>query len=418
MRLRFALQVLVVLAVAHSVVEKADAQSYGVELHNSLMPASGGMAGTSIARPQDLQSAIFANPATLTQFDGTQFSFSGAWLEPTYNVSHASPPLPIPGVGTFSAKSNAQGVAAGNIGVIQDMRPMGLPVVAGVGLFAGGGAGLNFRHVPASNGTTALFQALEITSAVGVDITDRLSAGANLMLGSATLDGPFIGLTGAAYDYALRGAVGLGYEVTPCMSIGVYYQTRQSFTFEDAVQLQLTSAPISFDTVQDINLDLPNNIGLGIAHQGMMDGRLLLAADVVYKQWNNADFFSAIYDDQWIAKFGAQYQCSDRVALRLGYAFAENAMDSNPGSSAGGVSPIGGQPAIEYVQSLFAAINRHRLTVGVGVRDVMPGLDFDLLAGGMLPTSQRFGNFSSADVKSYWLGAGFTWRFGCCSSCE
>ena len=42
------------------------AQSFGIELHNSLMPASGGMAGASLTRPQDLQSAINGNPATLT----------------------------------------------------------------------------------------------------------------------------------------------------------------------------------------------------------------------------------------------------------------------------------------------------------------------------------------------------------------
>ena len=65
----------------------ATAQSFGVELHNTLMPASAGMAGASLALPQDLQSAINGNPATLTQFRGTQFSFGGAWAEATYNVS-------------------------------------------------------------------------------------------------------------------------------------------------------------------------------------------------------------------------------------------------------------------------------------------------------------------------------------------
>ena len=63
------------------------AQNFGVELFNNVKPASGGMAGTSIATPQDVQSAINGNPSTLTQFHGTQFSFSGAWIEPTYNLT-------------------------------------------------------------------------------------------------------------------------------------------------------------------------------------------------------------------------------------------------------------------------------------------------------------------------------------------
>jgi hypothetical protein len=49
--------------------------------------ASGAMAGTSIASPQDVQSAIKGNPSTMTRFHGTQFSFGGAWVEPTYNLT-------------------------------------------------------------------------------------------------------------------------------------------------------------------------------------------------------------------------------------------------------------------------------------------------------------------------------------------
>ena len=51
-------------------------QAFGVELQASLMPAAGGMGGTGIARPQDVQSALALNPATLAQKKGTQFSLS------------------------------------------------------------------------------------------------------------------------------------------------------------------------------------------------------------------------------------------------------------------------------------------------------------------------------------------------------
>ena len=54
------------------------AQSFGAELFNTLTPASGGMAGTSIARPQDNVSAINGNAASLTQYRGTQFTVGGA----------------------------------------------------------------------------------------------------------------------------------------------------------------------------------------------------------------------------------------------------------------------------------------------------------------------------------------------------
>jgi len=108
------------------VASDACAQTYGIELHNSLMPASGGMGGASIARPQDLQSAINGNPAALTQFRGTQFSFGGAWVEPTYNITQLTP-LPSVGVTPDSAKSGTPGSVLGNIGVTLDFSAFGLP---------------------------------------------------------------------------------------------------------------------------------------------------------------------------------------------------------------------------------------------------------------------------------------------------
>ena len=72
--------VIVVAAIFCLYANHSSAQgSFGIELHNTLMPASGGMGGVSIARPQDLTSAMNANPATMTQFRGTQVTFGGGW---------------------------------------------------------------------------------------------------------------------------------------------------------------------------------------------------------------------------------------------------------------------------------------------------------------------------------------------------
>ncbi|REJ73965.1 MAG: hypothetical protein DWQ29_18205, partial [Planctomycetota bacterium] len=68
----------------------AGAQSFGIELHNTMMPASGGMAGVSIARPQDPLSAINGNPATLSQMKGTNFTFGGAWADATMNFDQTA----------------------------------------------------------------------------------------------------------------------------------------------------------------------------------------------------------------------------------------------------------------------------------------------------------------------------------------
>ena len=267
---------------------EARAQSFGVELHNTLMPASGGMGGASTARPQDLTSAIHANPATLTQYQGTQFLFGGAWAEPTYNVEHDGGVLP--GIGAFSAKSSTPGSAGGNIGVSQDFSALGLPATVAVGFISSAGGGTDFRDVPASHGTSSQLVVLEIVNGVGVQVTDRLSAGASISLGTAFYDGLFVGQSAMVPDYALRGNLGFAYDLAPSTTLGFYYQTKQSFTFDDAIRLEL--APGVFDPItRDIKMSLPDNVVLGIANNSLMDGQLLLAFYVICKHWDNADLF-------------------------------------------------------------------------------------------------------------------------------
>lgn len=390
----------------------AQAQSFGVELHNTISPTAAGMGGTSLARPQAAIAALYGNPATLSDFRGTHFNTGGAWIESTYNVSHEAE-AGLPGIGTFSAKSEAEGSALGGFTVAQDVRALGMPGTVAMGLFASSGAGLSLRDVPASNGTTVTFQVLQIALGAGIDLTDNLAVGANFMLGSSTLDGPFTGLTGAAYDYALRGSVGLQYDAGRDTTLGLYYQTRQSFNFDDVVRLQLTTPPdITFDIIRDLPLGLPDNVGLGIANESLMDGCLLLAADLLYKQWDNTDLFGVLYENQWVFQLGAQYTHNQNTQLRLGYVYAENPIRSNPGGSAGGISPPGAQNAIYYLQSTLAVVNLHRFTFGLGRKNILPGLDMDMFAGFAPRAEENFGSFTSSNIESYWIGTGLTWRFG------
>ena len=398
--------VIVVLAAGH-----VRAQSFGVEVFNNLMPASAGMAGASTATPQDLQSAINGNPATLTQYRGTQFGLGGAWIEPTYDLSVAPPGLPF--VGAFDAKSDAQGVAAPNIGVTQDYTAWGLPITTGLGLVAGSGAGVDFREVPASNGTYASLVALDIVAGAGVSLTDRLSLGTSIILSNATMAGPFVGNAGSSIDYALRGSVGADYQLTPDTNLGLFWKSKASYTFESLVTFPAVNPGVYFDMA----VDRPQCFGLGIANSALLDGRLLLAMDAVYQEYTDTAMFGELFNDQWALQFGAQYALNQRVRLRMGYAWNENPMRDSVGDRLGGVLPPGGVAQIQYIEALFAAIPQDRITAGVSVRDVLPGVDLDLFAGGMFEESQTFG-ITTATVESYWIGTGMTWRFGRGSCCE
>jgi long-chain fatty acid transport protein len=121
-----------------------------------------------------------------------------------------------------------------------------------------------------------------------------------------------------------------------------------------------------------------------------------------------------------VFQFGAQYCLNEKVKLRLGYVYADN-ITKSVGTSAGGVTPPGGAAAIRYVQAQFPAFNRHRISGGISIKNVLPNVDLDLFAGGMFRASQDFGDYTTDSLASYWVGSGLTWHFGsgCCNqSCD
>jgi long-chain fatty acid transport protein len=405
-------KILVCLGSAILLVRSAEislGQTFGVELHNTLMPASGGMGGVSIARPQDLISGINANPATMTQFQGTQFAFSGAWAEPTINLTQsgnipvAGPPLIEP----FSGKSTAPGSPVGNIGVTQELSELGLPAVVGVGFLTTSGVLADYSHLPASKGTASGMFIFSLPVSVGIDLTDRLSLGTSLAMGIGIYEPPFVGANNMTADYALRGTVGANYRLDDCNTLGGYYQTKQNFTFDNAYVL---NTPF-LETTRDVEVDMPENLGLGLANTSLLEGRVLLGVDLLYKLWNEADSFDALYDNQWVVQLGSQYAVG-KYRFRTGYVWAENPLDPTPGTSIGGVIQPGELRAVRYAQGLLAVTCQHRLTGGIGIRDFLPGIDFDLMAGGMFRDQEQLGNFTSTSIESYWLGGGLTWRFG------
>ena len=400
-----------VVATGTFATSLAYAQSYGVELGNTLMPASGGMGGTSVARPQDMLSGINANPATLTQYRGTQFTIAGSFVGSTFDLTQTGA-APAIGVTPFSAKSGTPGTVVPNIGVSQELTAYGLPATVGIALIGTAGAGTSFLNQPESNGTSSYLLMLDFAPSVAVKLTDRLSVGTTMFIGDGYLSGPFVGIGSNTNAFALRAGLGASYELTDDTTLGFYWKSKQRFKFRDEVILLNETVP------RDVTLGLPDEIGLGIANSSLLDGRLLLAADVLYLQWKTADLFQDIYRNQWVMQLGAQYRASRHVRLRAGYALAQNPIDPNTGTMVDGIPIPGGIPAVKYLQAQFGLVNEHRLSLGMGINDVLPGLDFDLLAGGMFPATEHYGDLTSTTVNSYWIGAGLTWRFGrgaiCC----
>ena len=281
-----------------------------------------------------------------------------------------------------------------------------LPTTVGLAVFGAAGGGSSYVQVPASNATSSYLLLLEFAPSVGIELTERLSIGATMFIGDGYASGPFVGTSGMTNAYSLRGGFGLDYALGEATRLGAYYQTNQDFRFQDEAILFSERRP------RDVDMGLPQQVGMGIANESLVDGRLLLAADALYLDWRSAALFKNLYRGQWVMQLGAQYRATDRVKLRLGYALAQNPINPTVGTRIGPIDVPGGIPSVKYLQSQFAIVNEHRMTAGAGIEDLfMPGFDLDVFAGGMFPAGEQLGNATHVNVESYWIGLGFTWHF-------
>ncbi len=394
-----------VSAVVALTASTAWAQGYGTDSQNVLTPATGGMAGVSVAEPQDVPAAIFGNPATLSQFRGTQFTLGGGWVEGYPSVTNDGS---LPGGIPFSVTSGTQGFAGSGIGVAQDLRPLGLPGTLGLGLAGLSGLGAEYRgRAPAgsyANDISGEYFVLGINLGAGFELIDRLSAGATMTLGTGFSQMGLTQTSAMVHDYALRGTFGLNYALNDCNTLGAYYQTKLGFQFPNAFRLP-------GGEYRNVNIEQPETVGFGLANRRLLSGDLLLAADVYYKSWENADLYRDVFLDQWAFALGTQLT-RGKMKYRLGYSYNSSPVNHNVGNSLNG-HPVA-QEAIYFLQATsLAAINQHRITGGFGREDfLLPGLDLDFFAGGLPKTSDSFGDHTRASVAVWYIGLGLTWRFG------
>ena len=202
--------------------------------------------------------------------------------------------------------------------------------------------------------------------------------------------------------YGLRGNFGLDYALNCKTPWARLYQTRLDFTFPDAVRLP--SGQYS-----DLRISQPETIGVGWANRSLMDGKLLLAADVYYKLWDDAPLWQDVFVNQWAVAVAAQLT-HNKMKYRLGYSYNSDPINHSVGGTLDGF-PVGQDVVQLFQASSTAAISQHRITVGIGREGfLIPTLDVDLFAGGLLHATDEFGA-STASLAVYYVGLGFTWRY-------
>jgi long-chain fatty acid transport protein len=410
--------------VALSGTSAVHAGPYGYDLHNTLAPASGAMAGTSIARPQDNVSATFGNPATLSEFKGTEFTFGATFYMPEVTVEHDGS---VTG-GAFRQKSGTDIFPVPEIAVTQDLSGLNIPGTLGLGLTATSGIGSEFRQSPESLGAGAEFIIFGVNAGAGFEVTENLNLGISATISFAQLDFGLASTSAETHDLGIRGTLGLTYDIG-ATTLGAFYQNKQKHEYDSII----ATAPNVFTNVV---IEQPANIGLGIANNSLMGGDLLLMADFMFKQWSDAEFWQDVYEDQKVFSLGAQLTAGN-WDWRLGYGYADDPTKEDATGPLGSLSVVeagginggaqlpltgaAGTPVVQYLQATQAeVIYKQRVTAGFGYNNFLgvPFLTIDTHAGFQLEETRDYGTGSlpggghtSAEVSSWHAGFGLTWKF-------
>ena len=379
----------------------ASAGNQGSDLGISLTPATGGMAGVGVARPQDPVARQFGNPATLTQIDGeTAFTLGGSFLDVDAEADHEGPPG-----NSFSAQSDAENYLLPEVAVQQRISD---DLVAGGGIHPIAGLGADFRD-DSQLSPVVEFVTFGANAGVAYDVTERWTVGASATLGFGFLELGLSRNTALSHAFGVRGDVGTTYDAGPVI-LAANYRSPMEMTFDEVTET-------SPGTFSDFTLENPQQVSAGIATSDSLWPNAHLEANFRWKNWSNAEGFQDVWDDQYIASLGGQYQIGNWT-LRSGYSYSSDLQKDNVGSSIGNISSlaVGGQTQplnptlVKFVQAtLVQPYWQQQVTVGAGYA-LTDTIRLDAQVGYAFDGDRQIAN-TEVEVNEFQAGAGLTWTF-------
>jgi long-chain fatty acid transport protein len=409
---------ILVIAITALFIPVAQATTYGTDVNNTVLPATGGMAGASIARTVEGAAAVFGNPANLTQYrEGTTFSFGATFLDPKIKVEHDGSTT-----GTaWSGESNATKYLIPTIAVTQGLGGLGLDnLVLGLGLSATG-AGSDFRDIPGSlgpNGEVIIFLA---NVGAGYKLTDNLSLGAMATIGNGYAQASLNSDSSSAHNFGIRGTLGATYDMG-ATSVGGYYRSPLKITYEQYISNGGVPIAPGKGTFWSDAWQQPQEFAIGVANNSLMGGNLQINADIIYKDYSGASFYKDFFRDQTVFALGGQLT-TGKAQWRLGYSHARDPIkrNLNPGligignnttigAPGGGQIPVTGA-VVEYFQATNAgAIWEDSFSAGFGYQ-LLPMLRVDAHGAFAPSESDHLGPANKVKASNWQAGLGFTWAF-------
>jgi hypothetical protein len=253
-------------------------------------------------------------------------------------------------------------------------------------------------------------------------MSDTLDVGVAVTITYAMLEAGLTGSGTQKHDIGFRTTLGMRKAMGPT-TVGLYYQTELEHQYDnlhvtsmhgtnvfgaggDKMQAAIIHCNGDNGSVcrQDVEVEQPWNIGLGIAHN--LDANTLVMVDATHKKWSDAKFFKEFYDDQNVVSIGIQ-KTMGNLKLRAGYGYADDPLlsqvqEGQHVASIGGVN-INGQTYTSPMYGLFMSyfqametpvIYKHRIAVGLGVESFLgvPFLSLDAHAAVQLEEDKCFGS--------------------------
>ena len=371
------------------------AQANGLNL-NSLGSRALAMGGAFVGLADDF-SAIYWNPAGMSQFSTKTFGFYGTDIIPSGTYVNQ-----IPLLGTIDAKTRTKHYLSG---MAAYYHPINDKVVAGLGVFVPSGLGTSWDGDDFLLSTYPFLQSYEfysqvalvtIAPALSYKINDMFSVGATLNInygmfdlkrwaGAAVMPPtlPAPGLDLGQFEMSLTGwgvgaTLGVLFKPSDMISVGATLRTASKISFKGdttITYLGLLGVPSSSEVELDITW--PMWLAAGVAVRPISN--LTITGDLQWSQWSSVDTIELNYTDslwqifmglagmdelamRWKnalqIRFGAEYQLTKALALRAGYYH-------DP-------SPVPDQT----IMPLLPSFDFNVLTVGLGY--ALDGLNIDL----------------------------------------
>ena len=322
-------------------------------------PTSRAMGGTGIAAPLDAISAIFSNPAGLSQLAGSQFNFAGTYFSPEVKATVLAPAgggMP----GNWTAKSQDAAYAVPAIGL---STPVNDKMMFGVAAYGVSDMGVDYRNKDPMNTNTKV-SVMKFVPAVSYK-AGAFSLGAGLDIDYQAAD---FG-AGMAHNYALGERLGAGYEFGK-WNFGLTYITAQSVEHKRIYDFDGLGAGAAFNGYDDLKLENPAQYGAGASYRGL--DRWVFSAEVKYVGWGSAKGYKDFgWENQTVYALGVQHKTTDKLTLRAGWNYGKSPLKIHDNFNLAGLTDVQGKNmgtfGYEYFRVIgFPGIVETHLTFGAG----------------------------------------------------